>query len=81
MQLSENVLVEELDRLIHSAIMRIEQQRLHLAESSASRSQVADAKRVLKQMNDGLRQLKLRRAQIRLELACPALNKRKKISG
>jgi hypothetical protein len=56
-------LSEELDRLIHSAIMRIEQQHLHLAESSASPSQVVDAKRVLKQMNDGLRRLKLRRAQ------------------
>ena len=61
MQPLENVLVEELDRLIHAAVLRVEQQRLHIAESSDSRSQAADARRVLTQMIEGLRQLRLRR--------------------
>jgi hypothetical protein len=63
MQLSEIVLVEELDRLIHSAALRIEQQGFHIEKSSASPSQAAHAERVLDQMIEGLHQLKLRRAQ------------------
>jgi hypothetical protein len=35
MQLSETVLVEELDQLIHSAVLRIEQQGFHVEQSSS----------------------------------------------
>ena len=63
MQLSEAILAEELDRLIHSAMLRIEQQGFHVQELSASPSQVAHAQRVLDQMIEGLRQLRLQRAQ------------------
>ena len=63
MQLSETVLVEELDHLIHSAVLRIEQQGFHVEESSASPSEVAHAQQILDEMIEGLRQLRLRRAQ------------------
>ena len=63
MQLSETILIEELDRLIHSTVLRIEQQGFNVEECSASPSQVAHAQRVLDQMIEGLRRLKLRRAQ------------------
>jgi hypothetical protein len=64
MQLSETIVAEELDRLIYSAVLRIEQQGLHVEESSASPSQAAYAQQVLDQMKEGLRQLRLRRAQV-----------------
>ena len=63
MQLSETIIAEELDRLIYSAVLRIEQQSIHVENSSASPSQAAHAQQVLNQMKEGLRQLKLRRAQ------------------
>ena len=63
MQLSEAILADELDRAIHSAILRIEQQGFHVQKSSASPSQIALAQRGLDQMIEGLRLLRLRRAQ------------------
>jgi hypothetical protein len=63
MQLSETILAEELDRLIHSAVLRIEQQAFHVEQSSASPWQAAHAQQVLDRMKEGLRQLRLRRAQ------------------
>jgi hypothetical protein len=63
MQLSESFFAEELDRLIHSANFRIEQQGFHIAQSSACTAETAVAQRVLDGMIRGLRQLKVRRAQ------------------
>jgi|SoiMethySBSTD1v2_1073268.scaffolds.fasta_scaffold5826381_2 hypothetical protein len=60
---SESLIGDELDRLIHSAVLRIEQQGFHVAQSSGSRTQAAVAQRVLDGMIQGLRQLKSRRAQ------------------
>lgn len=60
---SESFLASELDRLIHSAILRIDQQAFHVVESSASPTQAAVAQRVLDGMIEGLQQLRLRRAQ------------------
>jgi hypothetical protein len=60
---SENLLADELDRVIHSAILRIEQQGFHVAQSSGSPAQGAAAQRVLDGMIQGLRQVKSRRAQ------------------
>lgn len=63
MERSETVVAEELDRVISLLTLRIEQQRIHVAESSASSMQAAAATAVLDGMVDGLRQLKSRRAQ------------------
>jgi hypothetical protein len=63
MQLSETVLAEELDRLITSTVLRIEQQRIHVRESSACHHQMAVAERGLHGMMKGLQQLRLYRAQ------------------
>ena len=60
---SESLIGDELDRLIHSAVLRIEQQGVHVAQSSGSATQAAAAQRVLDGMIQGLRQLKSRRAQ------------------
>jgi hypothetical protein len=59
---SESLIGEELDRLIHSAVLRIEQQGFHVAQSSGSPTQAAAAQQVLDGMIQ-LRQLKSRRAQ------------------
>ena len=63
MEGAETLLAEELDRVIGSLILRIQQQRIHVTESSASPVQTATATVVLGDMLDGLRQLKSRRAQ------------------
>jgi hypothetical protein len=63
MRLSEKVIGEELDRVIHSAVLRIEQQRLHVQQSAASHWQIAEAQHALDAMIAALRQLRLRRAQ------------------
>jgi hypothetical protein len=62
-QLSETILVEELDRLIHSALLRIEQQGFHVERLSGSPFEAARAQLVLDRMTEGLHQLRLRRAQ------------------
>jgi hypothetical protein len=59
---SESLLADELDRVIHSATLRIEQQGFHIAQLSGSPAQGAAAQRVLDGMIQGLRQLKSRRA-------------------
>jgi hypothetical protein len=59
---SESLLADELDRVIHSATLRIEQQGFHIAQLSGSPAQSAAAQRVLDGMIQGLRQLKSRRA-------------------
>jgi hypothetical protein len=56
-------LVEELDRIIHSAVLRIAQQSIDVEKLSASPRQVSCAQEVLDQMIEGLHQLRLRRAR------------------
>jgi hypothetical protein len=63
MEHSEKLLTEELDRVIWSLNMRIEQQRIHILELSASSNQVAVANVVLDKMLKGLGRLKSRRSQ------------------
>jgi hypothetical protein len=60
---SESLLADELERLIHSAVLRIEHQNLHVAKSPASPHQVLVAEQVLTDMVAGLQKLRLRRAQ------------------
>ena len=62
---SETLLAEELDRVIMSLTLRIEQQRIHVAESSASFAQTETATLVLDDMLDGLRRFRSRRAQFK----------------
>ena len=53
MQVSERLLAEQLDRLILSTILRIEQQSLHFAELTARPSEMAEAQSVLAGMARG----------------------------
>jgi hypothetical protein len=54
---SEEFLPHEVDRLIHSAKIRIEQQRIHIDESSGSQHQVTSGTITLALMCRGLERL------------------------
>jgi hypothetical protein len=53
-------------RLIHTAIWRIEQQGIYVAESSSNPAHLAGAEEVLACMVRGRQQLSLRRGKVRL---------------
>ena len=62
-QTSEAFVAHVVDRIIGSANMRIEQQRIHIEESSASPHQVTSATVVLERMVEVLEKLKRYRAK------------------
>jgi hypothetical protein len=64
MKFSEPVVAEELERVISSIALRVEQQRIHVKESSGSSAQAATAQRDLDGMLQGLQQLRSRRAYL-----------------
>jgi C4-type Zn-finger protein len=61
--MSEAFVADEVDRIIGSANIRIEQQRIHIEESSASPQQVTSARVVLERMVEVLDKLKRYRAK------------------
>lgn len=61
--MSEAFVADEVDRLIGSANLRIEQQRIHIQESSASPQQTTSATVVLERMIEVLDKLKSYRAK------------------
>jgi hypothetical protein len=63
MQFLETVLAGEFDRVISSTLLRIEQQRIHVRESSGSPAQVTVAQGVLDNMLKSLQRLQSQRAQ------------------
>jgi hypothetical protein len=63
MQFLETVLAGELDRVISSTLLPIEQQRVHVRESSGSPTQVAVAQGMLDNMLKSLQRLQSQRAQ------------------
>jgi hypothetical protein len=63
-QVSEMLLAEELDWVIQSAVARIEQRRIHLTDSYANPSQMAEGRSRLAGMTQGLELLRVRRARL-----------------
>lgn len=64
MQVYETLLEEELDRVIQSAVARIEGQRIQLTHSYASPLQMAEDRLRLAGMIQGLELLRTRRARL-----------------
>ena len=62
-RMSEAFVADEVDRIIGSANIRIEQQRIHIQESAASPQQATSARVVLERMVEVLEKLKCYRAK------------------
>ena len=64
MQFLEAAIAAELDRVISSTLLRIEQQRIHVRETSGSSARLAVAQGALDDMLKGLQQLQSQRAHL-----------------